>query len=132
MEFDLQKNNQACSGINEDMRAQAHHGVSGGRGKGILGWSRSWSTCIPLHTLSSFPLTYFFKMSFSATSRVTSLGAVLVEGLRVAANESGVAGRELGVVVGGGMDGPAPRCSAGIHCPGGTCHVASCHMTSMM
>jgi len=46
----------------------------------------------------------------------------------VAANESKVAGRELGEVMGGGMDGPAALRSAGVHCSGGTCHVVSCHV----
>ena len=70
-----------------------------------------------LHTLSSFPLTFFFGMAFSVTSRVASLGAVWVEGLLVAANECKVAGtrRELGVAAGGGMDGPAALRSAGVH-----------------
>ena len=56
-------------------------------------------------------------MAFSATSRVTSLGAVWAEGL-AAANESKVAGtrRELGVAVGRGMDGPDALRSAGVHC----------------
>jgi len=41
-------------------------------------------------------------MAFSATSRMTSPGAVWAEGFRVAVKESGVAGRELGVAVGRG------------------------------
>ena len=41
--------------------------------------------------------------------------------------ESGVAGREPGVAVGGGVDGPAARRSSVVHCSGGTCHVARCH-----
>ena len=52
----------------------------------------------------------------------------------MAANESKVAGtrRELGVAVGGGMDGPAALRSAGVHCSSGTCHVASCHMIDLL
>jgi hypothetical protein len=38
----------------------------------ILGWSRPLSTSISPHTLASFPLTFFFAMTFSATSFVTS------------------------------------------------------------
>jgi len=44
-----------------------------------------WTTRISLRTLSSFPLTSFFDMAISMTSRVTSLGTVWAEGLRVAA-----------------------------------------------
>jgi len=74
-------------------RAQAHHGELGGEEMGpkILRWSRPWSTCISLHTLSSFP---FFGMALSVTSRVTSSGAVGAEGFGVAAKE---------------VDGPAVR-----------------------
>src|SRR5260221_9404838 len=51
---------------------------------------------ISLHTLSSFRLAFFFGMAFSATSRVTSPGAVWTEGFRMAAKKTGEAGRELG------------------------------------
>ena len=44
--------------------------------------SRPWSTHISLHMLSSFP---FFGMALSATSCVTSSGAVGAEGFGVAA-----------------------------------------------
>jgi len=73
-------------------------------------------------------------MAFSATLRVVFLGTIWVEGLRVAANESKVAGtqRELGVAVGGGMDGPAALHSAGVHCSSSTCHVASCHVIDLL
>jgi len=87
-------------------------------------------TRISLHTLSSFPLTFSFGMAFSATSRGTSPGAVWAEGFRVAAKESGVGGRELGVAVWGGVDGPAARRSARVHCSGGTCHVPLGYMRS--
>ena len=70
-------------------------------------------------------------MAFRATSRVTSPGDVWADGFRVDAEESGVAGRELGVAVGGGVDGPAAPRSAGVHCSGGTCHVARCHIYAM-
>lgn len=99
----------------------------GGMGRTMLGWSRPWSTRISLHTLSSFPLTFFFGIALSATSRVTSPGAVVVEGLRVAVAESGVVGREMGEAVVGGVVEPAARRSARVHCSGGTCHVARCH-----
>jgi hypothetical protein len=39
-----------------------------------FGWWSLWKTCISLYTLSSFPLTFFFGMAFSATSRMTSAG----------------------------------------------------------
>ncbi len=82
---------------------------------------------ISLHILSSFRLTFFFGMAFSATSRVTSQGAVWAKGLRVATQESGVAG----VAVRGGVDGPAARRSARVHCSGGyvPCRVLSYAMT---
>jgi len=41
--------------------------------------------------------------------------AVWAEGFRVVAEESGVAGRELGVTMGGGVDGPAARRSTRVH-----------------
>jgi len=40
----------------------------------------------------------------------------------------GVAGRESDVAEGEGEDELAGRRSARVHCPGGTCHVARCHM----
>ena len=43
----------------------------------------------------------FFGMAFSTTPRVTSPGTVWVERFRVAAKESGVMGRKLGLAVGG-------------------------------
>jgi len=52
----------------------------------------------------------------------------LGEGLHVAAKESGVAGRDLDVAEGEGEDELAGWRSAGVHCSGGTCHVARCHM----
>jgi hypothetical protein len=51
------------------------------------------------HMLSSSPLTFFFRMALSATSRVPSPGTVWAKGLRVAAQESVVAGA---AVSGGG------------------------------
>jgi len=58
-------------------------------------------------------------MAFSATSCVTTPGTGWVEGLRVAAKESGVAGRELDVAEWEGEDELAGRRSARVHCPGG-------------
>jgi len=54
-------------------------------GPKILRLSRPW-THISLHMLSSFP---FFGMALSATSCVTSSGAVGAEGFGVAAKEGG-------------------------------------------
>jgi len=47
----------------------------------------------------------------------------------MAVKESGVVGRELGR---GGMDGSAAQHLARVHCSGGTCHVACCHVITMM
>ena len=47
-------------------------------------------------------LDFLLGIAFSATSRMRSPGAVWPEGFRVAAEDSGVAAREPGVVVGRG------------------------------
>jgi len=88
---------------------------------------------ISLHTLPSFPLTFFFRMAFSVTSRMTSLGAVWAEGVRVATKETGEAGRELGVELEGGVDGLAALRSARAQRSGGylLCHALLYAMTVM-
>jgi len=87
---------------------------------------------ISLHTVSSFLLTFFFGMAFSATSCVMSPGAVWTERFRMAVKETGEAGRELGNlgVAVEGRRGPlaAARRSARAQRSGGTCYVASCYM----
>lgn len=40
----------------------------------MLGWSNPFNTSISDHTLSSFPLTFFFGITFSATSLDIPLG----------------------------------------------------------
>jgi hypothetical protein len=40
----------------------------------MFGWSSPFKTSISPHTLSSFPLTFFFGMIFNATSFVMPLG----------------------------------------------------------
>jgi len=61
-------------------------------GPKILRLSRPW-THISLHMLSSFP---FFGMALSATSCVTSSGAVRAERSGVAAKEGGERGASSG------------------------------------
>lgn len=40
----------------------------------MFGWSSPFKTSISLHTLASFPLTFFFGIIFNATSFVIPLG----------------------------------------------------------
>jgi len=73
------------------MRAQAHHGGKGG--------GETTHDIGMIETLEHSHPIPFFRTAFSTTSCVTSPGAVRAEGFRVAAKESGVVGRELGVAV---------------------------------
>jgi hypothetical protein len=89
-------------------------------GRTTLGSSRPWRTRISLHTLSSFPFTFFFGMAFSATSRVTVTAAVAVAA-RVR-EESEVVEEDL--EEGSVEERVAVRRSVVLHWSGGTCHVA--------
>ena len=88
-----------------DKRGRAGAGASwsnsGMRGTHNMGWSRPWSTRISLHMLSSFPLTFFFRMALSAASHVTSPGTAWAEGL-LRGHEGEQGSRER---VGGGGEG---------------------------
>ena len=92
----------------------------------MLGWSSPFRTSISPHTLSSFPLTFFFGMIFSATSFVMPLS--------VRSRRPGDDGRDMPfaglrfpfVLLGdseGFSSAAAPR-SAVSTCSSGTCHVA--------
>jgi hypothetical protein len=89
----------------------------------MFGWSRPWKTRIPLHTLSSFPFT-FFGMAFSPTSGVTFTAFVVVVVAAWVREGSEVAEEDLEK---GGVEELAVRRSTMFYCSGGTCHVAHCH-----
>jgi hypothetical protein len=95
----------------------------------MLGWSKPFNTSISPHTLASFPLTFFFGMTFKATSLVNLLGGPRPgEGERERAlNEDATANIDFedfeGRIVGSRSAILAPRSAMAVS-SAGTCHVA--------
>ena len=79
------------------------------------------------------PLDFASSESPSVRPRMRRPQEMAREGFRVVAEESGVAGSELGGGGEGWVGGSAARRSARVHRSAGTCHVARCHnaMTTM-
>ena len=70
----------------------------GKKARTVLGQSRPCSTHISFRTLSSFPLTFFFGMAFSATPHVMlCLDAMWAREFCVATKESGWSGESVKV-----------------------------------
>ena len=92
----------------------------------MLGWSRPRRTSISPQTLLSLPLTFFFGMTFSATSIVSSL---LLPFFDLPDTEREDEVRVTGGLGEEGVDEPsvgsaaAPLRATRV-CSGGTCHVA--------
>ena len=88
--------------------------------------ARSWDDQGPgapvSHSARSLiPLDFFLRYGHQyGLARDVPTVTVYVEGLCVAAKESGVAGREWGWRWGGGVDGPAAQRSARARSSGGT------------
>lgn len=101
------------------------------RKRTMFRWSSPFRTSISPHTLSSFPLTFFFGMIFSATSFVMPLTVRFPRPGDDGRDEIFAGVRLPSVLLGdmGLRSAAAPR-SAVSTCSSGTCHVAFCKTPS--